>query len=180
MAKVTARALATLLQPTSLSPFNYIRFLLQNGGLEGELRRARIGQYARLVRLLTEVMNRNICLRTCSVEDLESLPGIGPKTARFFILHTRLDQTYAVLDVHIMRWLNEEGYEAPVRPRNNEEYAFWETIFLNHADNYTKLFTNVKIAELDLLIWTYGVKKRERTFNGNFNQYLKLVMESGV
>lgn len=171
-AKVVARSLAAFLEDTSLTPLNYIRNLVKSYTLEQKLKEARTGQYSRLTKLLTEVLRRNICLRTCSASDLESISGIGPKTARFFILHSREQQCYAVLDVHIMRWLAGEGYDTPVRPKNNKDYAYWEQIFLNHADTYIGRFTSIGYAELDLMIWNYAVSKREKTFNGTFENYI--------
>lgn len=90
-------------------------------------------------------------LRICSVSDLESIWGIGSKTARFFILHSRPDQNLAVLDTHILRWLRENGYpDAPKSspPKRSALYDCYEKIFLKEAADRNKT-----AAQLDLEIW---------------------------
>jgi thermostable 8-oxoguanine DNA glycosylase len=147
-ATTTARNLAAFLQNATLTPLNHLRFLSQNNLIQQELVRARIGQYKRLTICLTQVVEKNLDLRTCSVADLESISGIGAKTARYFLLHTRPNQNIAALDIHIMRWLKEQGFDAPARPKNNKDYLYWESIFLTEAKKY-----NMSIADLDLAIW---------------------------
>ncbi len=172
LAKVVARCLDGFLKESELSPLNYIRFLVGNRTLEDALRRAKLGKYSLFVKMLTAIIEQDIDIKTCSASDLESIPGIGPKTARFFILHTRPNQRYAVLDVHVMRWLKEEGFDAPPRPKSNTNYAYWEDIFLTHFENYTKQYPDITFAAMDLLIWNYGVGKREKRVQGTFNEYL--------
>lgn len=90
-----------------------------------------------------------INLRTCTVQELEELPGIGPKTSRFFVMHSRPGEAHAVLDVHVMTYLRESGYPAPKRP-TAANYLKWQKIFLEHA----KSLGITDIASLDLELWS--------------------------
>ena len=67
-----------------------------------------------------------------STDDLETLPGIGMKTSRYFILHSRKNVPLAVLDRHVLRYLGEIGVEnvpesTPTKP---SEYLRLEKEFL--------------------------------------------------
>lgn len=93
-------------------------------------------------------------LRTMAVEDFESIPGIGPKTARFFILHSRPGARLAVLDTHILAWMRAKGWDAPKATPTGKKYRVLEEKFLDYCDanGYTP-------AQLDLIIWN----ERSRT-----------------
>lgn len=86
--------------------------------------------------------NSNLDLKTCSREDLLLCPGVGMKTASYFILHTRPDVRIACFDRHICRWMDMEI------PKNKKEYLLKEKDFLARADDM-----KMTPAELDLLIW---------------------------
>ncbi|MGH7175568.1 MAG: hypothetical protein ACREGR_04390, partial [Minisyncoccia bacterium] len=62
---------------------------------------------------LMELVNSGLNLRTCTCEDLEEIYGISYKTSRFFILHSRPDQTCVPLDTHNLAELRELGYKVP-------------------------------------------------------------------
>jgi thermostable 8-oxoguanine DNA glycosylase len=89
-------------------------------------------------------------LRECTVEDLESIWGIGSKTARFFILHSKANVRVAVLDVHILKWLREQGCDAPktTPPKGSKKYKELENKFLEFADQMS-----IGPAVLDLKLW---------------------------
>lgn len=85
--------------------------------LERELRNVRMGQYRRLVRGLKYFadlrVNGGLNLRTCLREDLTAIPGIGLKTASFFLLYTRLGiADMACLDTHILKFMRDSGLDA--------------------------------------------------------------------
>ena len=90
-------------------------------------------------------------LRTCTADELDNIYGIGPKTARCFILHSRKGARYVGLDTHILKYMkNEMGVEDVPKstPSSKKEYERLEQIFLNHADELGKT-----PADLDLEIW---------------------------
>ncbi len=70
------------------SPLEVIELLVQENRLGKRLRELRTGQYGRIEAALRGLVTKKFNLRTCSVADLESIKGIGPKTARFFIMRT--------------------------------------------------------------------------------------------
>ena len=138
-------------------PYERIRMLIRQGRLRRQLKTCGIGQYSRLTRALTELLALDPA--TVPVEVLESVYGIGPKTARFFILHTRPNQSLAVLDIHILRQLRHEGYvDAPATtPQHPRTYARWERVVLGLAQA-----AGLTPAQYDLQIWNarskYGLK----------------------
>jgi thermostable 8-oxoguanine DNA glycosylase len=112
------------------------------------LRIARSGRYGLMNRALSVLDERRPDLRTCSSTDLEVVPGIGPKTARFFVAWTRPDARVAVLDRHVLRWMRELGYDAPVATPAGRKYLELEAFFIAEADLRGKT-----PRELDLEIW---------------------------
>ena len=96
-------------------------------------------------------INTGLNLRTCSIAELEQIYGVGKKTSRFFVMYTRPDQNeYAILDVHILAWLREQGYDAPTQtPRGPKSYEWLESMFVQEASS-----RGVTPLELDRAIWT--------------------------
>lgn len=67
------------------------------------LRSIGIAPYERTIPAVCGVLDLDP--RTCTLEELVAVRGVGPKTARMFLLHSRPEQDWVVLDVHILRWL---------------------------------------------------------------------------
>ncbi len=117
------------------------------------LKRSGIGCYALKSKALKSAA-RLICqgrldLRNCSVEDLESLPGIGLKTSRFFVLHTRRRVKHAILDTHLLKFLRAQGHDAPlVTPKSAKRYNELEGFILTYAAQAKQT-----PAEFDITIW---------------------------
>lgn len=138
-------------------PFEMVVRTIQLDTLDRDLRRARTGNYTKLKGALTwiAVHGHEMDLSKATPEELEFIPGVGPKTSRFFILWTRPDARYAALDVHILRWLRAEGYLAPwTTPGDQEKYRHWEQVFLAEADK-----RGLTPAVLDAQIWEAGAKQ---------------------
>ncbi len=106
-----------------------------------------LGQYGRLCRAVEDFIQLPP-LTQVTVKQLESCYGMGPKSARFFIVHSRPNQQYAILDVHILRWLRAQGVEAPQSTPQGKKYAEIEKIFLQFVRHSGK-----SVAEFDLDIW---------------------------
>ena len=111
------------------SPFLVIQRLLFMKKLEDKLKEYGFGQYRKLTKALTQIARSGFDLRKCSVEDLETIHGVGPKTSRYFILHTRKDSKVACLDVHILGYLRGLGHEAPKTTPTGKKYLELEQIF---------------------------------------------------
>lgn len=130
------------------SPFEKIRRMADSYCLGTNLQEVRMGRYSVLGPCYRALATSGINLRTCSLEELETFPGIGPKTSRFFVLHSRPKQRIAVLDTHLLSYLGELGYDVPKTTPSGKKYFEIERIFIEHAD-----FLNRDIAELDLFVW---------------------------
>ena len=130
------------------SPIEYVDRLVQEGSLDYTMKSARIGQYNRIGNAFKGIIQFKNRLREVSVSDLESVSGIGSKTARFFVLHSRPNQQIAVLDTHILKWLKLHGEKAPKTTPPKKQYATLEKAFLKYSKDY-----DLPPAELDLHIW---------------------------
>jgi thermostable 8-oxoguanine DNA glycosylase len=150
-AKTTTRAINNFLSDRRVdeAPFDYIGYLVSINRLEHKLKEHRVGQYSKLVRafdILSRVTVRQ--LRTWSPEEFENIPGIGPKTSRFFIQSTREDTRFAVLDVHILGWLKDLGYIVPKSTPSSKKYQEIEKLFLKLCDE-----RDISPRELDAQVW---------------------------
>lgn len=132
------------------SPFETIRKI---DNLEQELKRFGIGCYKSKAKAFKQLVNSGINLKTCTVEELEEIHGVGPKTSRCFLLHSRLNQRYAGLDRHLLNYLRELGYFVPKSTPTGNKYRQIEKIFLELADKSGKT-----ISQLDLEIWSRSRK----------------------
>lgn len=109
-----------------------------------------IGCYNSKARTFYELTKSGLDLRTCSVEDLEKIYGIGMKTSRCFVLHTRKNAQYAGLDTHILKHLHAKGIENVTKatPNSRTTYLRLEQEFLKLAKEAGKTPANY-----DLMIW---------------------------
>lgn len=118
-----------------------------------------IGCYNLKARTFKELVYSNLDLKTCATDDLESIFGIGMKTSRCFILHSRKDARVAGLDTHILKYLKEVGIKnvPKATPGSKKEYVRLEKEVLRLADE-----ANMSPAAFDLAIWNkYAVKSNE-------------------
>jgi endonuclease III len=130
-----------------IGSINGLAKLMKASGIGNFTSRAK-ACYALAKEIQTEYDNHY--LRTCSVQDLEKIKGIGAKTARYFMLHTRPNQRLAALDVHVLTYLRESGIIAPktTPSKGSKQYAKLEEEFLRLADMQGK-----SASELDLQVW---------------------------
>lgn len=121
------------------------------------LRRVKMGRYDTLTDALVagaKAVRRAFFLQTCSVDELIRIPGVGPKTARFFLMYTRPGFRGAILDTHILKWMDRQQGTPPIydfpqsTPQNPRRYAEIEDMFLAVCDA-----RNLKPSELDSQIW---------------------------
>jgi len=132
----------------SPSPFEIVRYIYQFGDLVDEMKKHGIGCYNSKAKTFISLVNSNLDLKKCSVEDLESISGIGPKTARCFLIHSRPDQQYAGLDTHVLKFLKDKGHEVPKSTPNGKKYRELEVIFLKYVSE-----SGMNTADFDLKIW---------------------------
>ena len=132
-----------------LTPFEAIKNLVNIKVFVAYLKMAKMGQYRRIYRALRDLVESGIDLKTCTVEELEAIHGIGPKTSRFIIMHSRPNQRLATLDTHILRLMREQGIETPkATPQSKKLYKELEDKFLTLCDKRAIL-----PSQLDLKIW---------------------------
>jgi thermostable 8-oxoguanine DNA glycosylase len=123
--------------------------------VDAMLRACKVGQYNRISHAIYET--RKVNLRTASFVELMQIKGIGPKTASFFLTHTRENESIAVLDTHILKYLRSKGHDAPKQtPQDLNKYQELGLLFLSLSEQE---FPNMTVAERDLHIWkTYSNK----------------------
>lgn len=138
------------------TPFERVAEAQSDGDLLLCLKNSRLGQYTRLEKAMVESLTKLTGkLSTCTIDDLESITGVGSKTARFFMLHTRKDQKIAVLDTHVLRYMRDQGLTTQKgTPPKGPKYAELEQVFLNEVKK-----SGMSGADFDLHIW--------RTYSGN-------------
>jgi len=149
----TSRALTKIVGDLSPwdNPFDGIR-RIGFEGLQDILRKYKTGQYDRIARAIWQSLD--IDLKTCSVEDLTRVHGVGPKTARFFLLHSREFCDEIVLDTHILRWMREKCNLENIpdnTPQNSNRYNELSAICKGLME---KNYPGLSLAKIDLLIWT--------------------------
>jgi hypothetical protein len=129
-------------------PFALISRLSSMGWLEIQMKEFKLGQYKRIGHAFKEILKFKGKLKSVTIDELESVKGIGSKTARFFVLHSRPDAQVACLDTHILKWMNEKGYNVPKATPPKNKYKEIEKLFLQEAINH-----QLTPADLDLQIW---------------------------
>jgi len=130
--------------------FNYFKSIGEIG-VHNMLVANKVGQYTRLTKGIMQSLDLD--LRTCTLNDLLNIYGVGNKTARFFLLHTRDRCDYAVLDTHVLAWMRDHGVDnAPKStPTNLKVYKELENRYRILSRLHHPHLSN---AQIDLLIWT--------------------------
>lgn len=127
------------------------------------LKEVKVGQYARITKCIVAtcagVGSGRINIASCNRPQLTALPGIGYKTASFFMLYTRKGWKGACIDTHILKWMREEQGlpNIPDRtPSLKDKYFEVEQLFLEQAKILKK-----PVAQLDFEIWSKYRKVKE-------------------
>jgi thermostable 8-oxoguanine DNA glycosylase len=144
------------------SPFDKIRTMDSEGALFEKLMESRLGQYNRLAHCFRALISSGVDLFNCTVDDLESIHGIGPKTSRFFLTCTRPNVRFGVIDTHLLKFMRDYLGESNIptsTPGSKKEYNRLEKIYLDYADEI-----GVDSAELDLAIWKIYANKDRTDF----------------
>lgn len=140
------------------SPFDKIIDIAKKGDLAQKMKNCGIGCYNRKAITFLSLIDEKLNLKTCSVDDLEKISGIGPKTARCFLIHSRPNQKLAGLDTHILKFLRDQGHNVPKTTPTGKKYKEIEELFLHYVKE-----SGMSAADLDLKIWNqYRNKQRNR------------------
>jgi thermostable 8-oxoguanine DNA glycosylase len=149
-AKQQAKKLEKFLEPIEKSgklPFDYIDFLRAHGRLRAALQDVKIGQYARIQKAFLDA-SVITDLENCTLDRLLRVHGVGPKTARFFLVMSRRDAKHAILDTHILHFLRDSGIDAPKATPSGRKYQELEAKFLEICESRGET-----VANFDLRIW---------------------------
>lgn len=154
-AKSTAKGLDKFLNSigTSQKPFHSLRSVPQLEWVS-KLRTSGLGCWSKksltIHQLLNakEILGKELDLKKVTCAELEEFNGIGPKTARCFLIHSRPNQKLAGLDTHILRYLGDLGYKVPRSTPNKKQYLELEKVFIGLCDR-----GNFNTSEIDLAIW---------------------------
>ena len=135
------------------SPFTTIKDVYETNEplpLSDVMKNFGIGCYNLKSKTLYDLSVSELNLRTCLPEDLEKIKGIGMKTARCFIIHSRPDARYAGLDTHMLKHLREKGVSNVPKstPSSMKEYLRLEKEFLKLSDA-----AEMSPSSYDLMVW---------------------------
>ena len=111
--------------------------------------------------LATLTTTGNLDLRTCTVDELESVYGIGMKTSRCFVMHSRKNAQVAGIDTHLLKHLRAKGVKDVPKstPGSKKQYLRLEKEILRLAKE-----ANMTPADYDLMVWNeYSVKSTPRS-----------------
>lgn len=112
------------------------------------LQKSGIGCFNNKAKSIYQLVNAGLDLRECTVDQMEKIFGIGCKTSRFFKLHAIPNQEYAVLDIHVLRYMADNGVVVPKTTPTGNKYKELEIKFLEMAKK-----ANQTPADFDLNIW---------------------------
>lgn len=136
----TARKLQRFLEDKPL-PMHSIRVLSHSGKLLEDIKKHRLGNYTKTEHALKELAFARVRLDKVNRDKLVEVKGIGMKTASFYILHSRPDQNIAVLDTHVLKWLQMRMTKKHMKckipkstPSDPGEYRFLEMLVLRELE----------------------------------------------
>jgi hypothetical protein len=134
-----------------VSPFEIVRHVICHKKLDYYLRKHKMGKYKLYRRAFPAAVL--IDLDNITVESLEKIPGIGPKTARMTVLYYDPTANCVPLDTHVLKFLRAQGYNAPKSTPTGRRYLELEKAFVAEAEKRGKT-----VRELDTEVWqSYAV-----------------------
>lgn len=135
-------------------PFTYVRLKNKSGLLRSRLIEVKTGQYNRVEAAFVDMAVKLPPLagddpRKWTLITLESIPGVGPKSARWFYGLVNPEAKVAALDTHILKFLGDNGSKVPkATPSAGARYHELEADFIYFADRL-----DMNPPELDYLLW---------------------------
>lgn len=131
------------------TPFQIVKAIEKQDGLSKTMKAFGFGCYNIKSKGFLQAADGGLDLKTCTVESLEQIHGVGMKTARFFVLHTRRNAKVACLDTHVLKWLSYySGHTVPKQTPTRKRYLELERAFLAISEAM-----KIAPADLDLKIW---------------------------
>lgn len=139
-------------------PLEYLKILQESNGLDDIVKYYKFGQYSRIVKIFQLICEKDIY--NLSFEELIEIPGIGAKTAHYFLLHSREGYEGAALDTHMLRHLRENGIDTPKNtPPYGPKYIELE---LEFKKLWKREEPDMTLADYDLHLWKkYSISKQK-------------------
>jgi endonuclease III len=141
------------------NPFEAIRCVIDLQELPGRpsladrIKSAGMGCYNNRARTFKALADSHLDLETCTADELEQIPGIGRKTSRFFLLHTRRYPRVAVIDTHALKLLRDlEIIDSTHISMTKKNYERLEQEYL---EVYDLIGEGRTLAEFDLMVWNH-------------------------
>lgn len=151
--EIKVKALLEDLGTIYMTPFEKVAIAIKQRRLMALLIKHKLGQYKRINRAFREAIKLD--LGNLSVHQLESVHGIGPKTARMICLYYFPNAQVVPLDTHVLKFLRAKGYDAPKNtPSAGKKYNKLEQAFVNEAIKAGKT-----VRELDTEVWLSYAKQ---------------------
>lgn len=137
------------------TPFDYVRRLNKEGRLEARMREVKLGKYTNLVPSYTAISAADAPdLRTAAPAEFETIRGVGEKTSRYFILHSRENANVAAIDTHVLKYLKARGYTVTKGIPKGKAYARLEGYMLAEM-----AASGMTPADFDLALWSHYASK---------------------
>jgi len=131
------------------SPFDKIKFFGSEEKLREAMKKIGFGCFNLKARGFWWIANSGLNLKTCTVGDLEKCPGIGMKTSRFFVMHTRENSHVACLDTHILKFMRDAEFpDVPKQTPSKKHYLRLEALYLEYCKE-----RDYHPAHFDLVVW---------------------------
>ncbi|MCV9963683.1 hypothetical protein OIU34_17420 [Pararhizobium sp. BT-229] len=138
-------------------PFDYLRRLVAEGKLDEAMKAVRLGKYDLLGKSWPFIVSADAPdLRRAEASELQDIHGVGFKTSRFFVLHSRHDARVAVIDTHVLKYLKSRRHRVPKTIPVGKEYLRLEKLMLKYARA-----AGMTMADFDLAIWKHYASKGE-------------------
>lgn len=83
-------------------------------------------------------------------EELCNCPGIGMKSASWFLRNVGYNDNYAVFDIHILRFLSKIGFDVP-ETMTKKSYIYLEDDLRSICNEI-----DVTLGDMDYLLWVLG------------------------
>lgn len=143
------RCAVSWIKRVDFTPFQCIRWLARERQLMYLLKKHKLGQYKRIEPALIFAAS-NLDVAELTIDNLEAVPGIGPKTARMILLYAYPDMQCVPLDTHILKYLRLMGIlSAPKStPPAGAFYNLLENLFVAEAKAQDKT-----VRQLDTEVW---------------------------
>ena len=112
----------------------------------------KLGKYDLIRKSSENIIKNGIHKRldTVTLDELLRIPGVGNKTARFFLMHSSPGFEGAVIDTHIHGWLEKVCQTDLPKPTTTAKYQSLERLWLSMTEVF---FPGLPLHVADLATW---------------------------